>query len=360
MERVWSVREYREGDEEGIFNLTEAVHGAVPDKDQWMRWWRWMNRDNPAGTARIWLAEHDGRIVGQETFISMRMKVSKEIQKATQSADLMTHPGYRHQGISLELGRQGLDEVGKLGEHIVIGFANDASYSRNMKLGWLDLGSLQTMIKPIKLENILEKHIPSKMLTKLCAAFGRVAIGLLYRTKKPPPVRGLTIAEISSFDERIDDFWNKVSNDYSIMCVRDRAYLNWRYVSKPDGEYTIYVAEKEGETLGYMVLRCVELRGLVCGRIIDIIAPHNREEIIHSLVSKAIEHFEQETASLIVCKMIGPKAYLNVFKRSGFISPRFLNKRFPFVVYTDVSQTSAKFIRDPKHWFVQEGDSDSI
>ena len=61
MERVWSIRAYKKGDEDDIFELTKAVHPEQEyDWKKWMRWWRWMYIDNPAGDSRIWVADHDG------------------------------------------------------------------------------------------------------------------------------------------------------------------------------------------------------------------------------------------------------------------------------------------------------------
>lgn len=78
MEKAWSVREYREGDEKGILQLTEAIYGEVPDKEQWMRWWNWRFRDGPSGAPVIWLAESNGKLVGQYLVTSVKMKVGSE------------------------------------------------------------------------------------------------------------------------------------------------------------------------------------------------------------------------------------------------------------------------------------------
>lgn len=319
-----------------------------------------MYKDNPGGPGRIWLAEDNGKLAGQYSLIFMRLKLGNQIVKASQNIDQMTHPDYRYQGIARELGKQALNEAGAKGVHITTGFVNEASYVVDLKAGFFDLCSLQTMIKPLNLENILGKYIPSKPLTKICAAIGTSAINLFFRARRPPKANGWIIKKISSFDDRINNLWKKVCNDYPILVVRDKEYLNWRYVDIPDVDYTIYVAEKEGEILGCMILRCRKQRHLIFGYIFDILVPLNQQNITYCLLSKAIEHFKEEKADLILYQMIGPKVYRKALKKNGFIFSRLLSRRFRIVVRVNTPKVSEVFLRDPGHWFVQIGDSDTI
>lgn len=55
-----------------------------------------MYKENPAGEGVIWLAEHNGKIVGHSAAIPIIMKIDCKTVAAFQSIDTMTHPGYRH------------------------------------------------------------------------------------------------------------------------------------------------------------------------------------------------------------------------------------------------------------------------
>ena len=239
MERTWSTREYSEGDEKGILKLTEAIYGKIPDTDRWLRWWNWRYRDCPSGPPIVWVAESDGKLIGQYLITRVRMKVGNEVITGSQSESTMTHPEYRRQGMFEVLAHKTYEAAAKEGVPIVYGFPNKYSYPGFIsKLDWLDVCSPQTMIKPLKLENILRKYIPGGLLTKTLTMIGNLAINLLYGAQRPPQAN-LTITRISSFDERINALWKRVSNDYEIIVVRDREYLNWRYVNIPDVAYTI-------------------------------------------------------------------------------------------------------------------------
>ena len=85
MKRKWSIRAYKEGDEGGIFELDKAVHpSAASDMEQWLKWWRWMYKDNPAGTGKIWLAEDDGKIVGQYAIVPVKVKIGNKVILSSQ------------------------------------------------------------------------------------------------------------------------------------------------------------------------------------------------------------------------------------------------------------------------------------
>lgn len=356
MKPKWSVRPYREGDEEKILELWKAVYPEREyDREKWMRWWRWMYQDNPVGVGKIWLAEYDGKIVGQYSLISMNVKVGNEILKASQNIDLMTHPGYQRQGIFSRLERKALDEAEKAGVSITIGFSNDTAYPGHIKSGWFDVYSPQIMFKPLNWGNALKVKINNKSLLKLGAIGGGVLERTIYQAKNPPFVRDLTINQISSFDDRINEFWTSVSNQHQIMVVRNKDYLNWRY-GTPDVNYAIFVAEKAGEICGYLILQAREQRDVEVVSIFDIMA--QSPEVMHCLVSKAVEHCRQNNIDLILYQLVASKAYHRTLKRCGFLMLPFI-KGGHFCAYSSSPSISKEFLANPRNWFVQVGDSDA-
>ena len=360
MEKRWSIRAYEKGDETGIFELMKAVYPEKRyDREKWMRWWKWMYMGNPTGGSRIWVADHDGKTVGSRSTILLKMKIAGETVMASQNTDLMTHPDYRRQGIFSALEKKSFNQLKDEGIPLTYSFPSNMSYPGYMKSRkFFDTRALRTMIKPPNLENVLKRRIKNKFLLKICTIIGYLFINMFYKTKKPPEVNGLTITKISSFDDRINAFWKKTSNDHEIIVVRDKEYLNWRYVDVPDVDYTIYLAEEDGEICGYIVLGCAE-QDQLAGHIIDVIAPLDRPEVIHCLLSKAIEYFKNENADFIFCKMIANERYYKIFRKNGFISSRFIIKS-SFIVRINSPEISEVYLKDKKNWFIHIGDSDFI
>ena len=359
MQQAWFVRGYKNGDEDGILQLIQLAF-KWGDK----KYWNWRYRDNPAGIGRIWLADDFGKIVGHYAMIPVKMKIGDETVTSSLSADIVTHPDYRRQGIFETLARKAYAEAGKEGEHILCAFPNEFSYPGFIKkIGWFEVCRLNTFVKPLNLENALKRYLNNRLLRKFCASIGNSIINSFYRTKKSPEVDGLTITRVSSFDDRIDDFWNRVSNDYDIIVERKKEYLNWKYVEVPlftdfsNTNFVIYVAEKEGQICGYVILKCKKQRDLLSGCIYDLIAPLDQEEVISCLISKAIEYFKGEKVDLILCGMIADKTYYTIFKKNGFIPSRIIIKKH-FCVYSSHPEISRVHLKNPKHYFIQIGDSE--
>lgn len=358
MERKWSIREYKEGDEEGILELWKAVYPLRSyDWEQWMRWWHWMYKENPVGLARIWVAEDNSKIVGHYPLVFMMLKAGNQLAKASQNIDQMTHPDYRHQGIALTLGKAAFRQAEQGGVHITIGFANEASYVVDMRTGWFDVAARQIVFKPLNLGNTLKLRIGNRLLSELGGIGGNILLRVFYRSKKPPAIEGVRIIQVSSFDERINELWARVSNNYQIMVVRNKEYLNWRYAAIPDVHYLIYIAEKEGDIHGYLVSRCVQQGGTKTGIIFDILA--TSQQIYQCLISEAMAQCELEKADTIYGLMIADKTVSTAFRKNGFLSFPFL-KDGRFIVYSSSPHVSKEFLAEPKNWFVQIGDSDQI
>lgn len=355
MATTWSHRIYKQGDEQNIFDLVKAVWGdQVPEKEQWIKGWKWMFTDNPAGSSIIWLAEHDGKIIGEYPLVMIDMKIGDKIVKAGQIADTMTHPEYRRRGIAFALGREALTHLKRQGAYIAIGFPTNEAYPLHIKSGWTDVCTIQIMIKPLNMRNMLNEYLThNKLLTNIFSKLGKLLLKTIFRVRTPPVVDGLTITRVSDFDDRCNDFWEMISKDYKIIVTRDRNYLNWRYIDVPNADYTIYIAEKDKKIFGYMVLERKYIDNVVFGRILDIIAPISQQDIIQCLISRAVDHFEREKVDAILSGIIANR-YRNNFLKNGFIPyPRSGGHFISYKISQDIPDV---LLKNPNNWFIQLGD----
>jgi predicted N-acetyltransferase YhbS len=268
----WYAREYNDGDEQAILGLHETVFGAELSSE----WWTWLYKQNPTGQGIIVVAEADRRIVGHYALIPLSMKVGDEICLGSLSLDTMIHPDWRNQGIFTKLAKKAYDLAAERGIHFVYGFPNRNSHHGFItRLGWTDLyKGIPLWVKPLRYENVLQTYTKgNKKAAKLLGKLSQGVVRLLYRSRSRIPQ--VSIKEVPSFDERFDALWSMTSLEYEIIVVRNITYLNWRYAEKPNGNYFIFTAERDGRLLGYMVLKCMELFGLQTGFLVDIMSPRN-------------------------------------------------------------------------------------
>jgi hypothetical protein len=139
------------------------------------------------------------------------------------------------------------------------------------------------------------------------------------------------------------------------MVVKDRKYLNWRYVAKPGKEYRIFIAEKRQEIAGYIVLKLrkgVRSRGY----IIDLLTLIGEDTVAKSLIYKAVQCLKEDGATTISCWMLPDTPYYKILRKLGFI--RRLGP--PFCICIHDQNLSKEFITNPSNWYFVAGDNDSI
>jgi GNAT superfamily N-acetyltransferase len=181
MQHSWFIRVYQKGDEEGIFDLWEAVYPSKERRrNEWMMWWDWMYNQSPEGS-KIWVAEDNGKIVGQFACILTNLKVGKAVKKAALSVDTMTHPDYRHQGLMSTLERKGIDELAKASVDMIYGFPNESSYPMDLKIGFFSVASLRSMVMIFNWKNVLRTRISNNFLLALGTTASKVLNKILVR-----------------------------------------------------------------------------------------------------------------------------------------------------------------------------------
>jgi GNAT superfamily N-acetyltransferase len=355
-ERKWSVRAYHDGDEEGIFELWKAVYPENPyDRQQWLRWWHWMYRANPTGIGVICVAEHDGRVVGHAAEVPLVMKIGCENVLVGLGIDAMTHPEYRRQGMYLAVvkTRRALGEA--CGIRATYAFPNKLSYpGQMMELSAFDIATMQKVVKPLNWRNAMRTQTKNRLLIAIGAVAGRLLCTTFFRTGKAPSLKGLNIAQVSHFDERIDGLWRKASSPYQVIVVRNREYLNWRYAAVPDADYLIYVAEQAEAIVGYLVVSRKQADQASIGVILDVFT--ESEEIAQCLISEAVTRCRQEKLDLLYGARMAGTPLARAFRQNGFLPVPFV--KAIRITGRSVSSGIAEQLQNPKNWFLQIGDSD--
>jgi hypothetical protein len=358
MKRDFSIRDYREGDEEGIFDLWQAVLPSEQRKRaDWMRWWHWMYKENPAGDGLIWLAEANGHIVAQHALIPVRYKVGNKVILGSWGMDAMTHMDYRRQGIFETISTKLLDHANRIGIDIETGFPNQFSFpGLTNKLGWCKVASTSIALIPFNWENTIRMKVSNRVISKITGFGASILYKVYYKNHRVSRSDGLTKTNISRFDDRFDTLWSRVSSQFPIMLVRDKDYLNWRY-KIPGTQYVIITAEKADEVQGYLILKNDILGESKVSLIFDMIA--ETEEVMHHLVSEAVRVSKQGGYDFILSSFVADNTYHRVLKKDGFLFLPIL-KGANFCVYSNSKQVNGVTINDPKNWLVQAADSDAI
>ena len=120
--------------------------------------------------------------------------------------------------------------------------------------------------------------------------------------------------KIEHFDKEFKHFFMTVKEDHQFLLNTDIDFLNWKYFSNPDVKNVVLAAIKNKKILGYVVAekRYDDIH------IVDISVDLKYPSVILLLLFKSLSYFKISALAPIAC-CLSHKAYMDIFKRAGFL-----------------------------------------
>lgn len=355
MNRTWQIRPYLEGDEHQIVKLRETVFGDVDAVRLNISTWNWQFKNNPAGNAWIYVAEDQGKIVGQYTAIPTRILWKGQEHLFAFSCDTMTHPDYRNQGMFSMLAGELYHFISR--QHnveTVWGFPNNQSLPGFIKrLNWKVIALYSLRIIPLRPLRMLRPY--SRFIQRLMPSSPKPSNQPVSRSHIISP--GVEVFSIRKFCHEFDEIWNRYKPLSHIVQIRDSRYLNWRYCEIPEFGYISYAVRHHGLLVGYLVIRLLELKGHYFGALMDLFPIH----IVNYDVTLRLLGFVRQ-----FCRMNGaefvtfllPDSVQKYLNRMGAIT--IPNKLNPRPCYMGCRCTMNHKANQPDGWHITYGDADIL
>ncbi len=339
-----SYRPYQPEDAEGLCRLQADVFGTTRTPE----YWHWKYRANPAGSDHTWVAEDTDakRIVGMNGLVPIRIGVSGEQVIAYQSLDIAVLEEYRRHFVHFEIARRQGDGdcafVFAFGETVTIKVSTAL-------MGYVAVGPTPRVVRPLS----LQAGVPPRWrgVARLADPIFRVA----GRVGGASPPRGVTIAAVRRFDERYDRFWNEEAKRHPLAVWRDADYLNWRYLDGPGQDYEAYGMERDGQVLGFSVLRQAEVDGRARGRILELVATEDDPALTRALLAHALRRFNEQRLEMAAAWVLAGDPRWAELKALGFRSRPRPGRQM--VVRPVSNLVPAELIVRPEHWRISWGDS---
>ena len=279
---------------------------------------------------------------------------------------MAVHPDYRGKSLSmLALTRMALDHG------LTLGWSNESSrrvgerFARKTLRQWRSKTTsswgrmrVVALVKPIDWNYMLLRttnvNLPGNVAAVVAAGAQRVSNPF----GKAEPQSGIEVFRLESFDERIDDLWRRASREHSVIGVRDSAYLNWRFNSRPDASYVaIAAANREGKILGYLVYRIIEQDCARWGYIVDFLSEGDPSGTFALMVRRAEEMMSRDEVKAIVC-FLAKAPYRQVLRRAGFYPSVFGTRSYVSgaIIKEDLS---LRPFAEVQKWFITMSDGDA-
>jgi GNAT superfamily N-acetyltransferase len=361
VERECKIRFYEEGDEKSI---VELINLTIPSARYSMERWLWEYKNNPYGFLAA-VAECDGRIVGHMGLFFLRLKVGDRIILGSQACDLGIHPEFRGKGLFLAIGKALMIKAGEQGVSLTYGFPNRPSYFGHLKYGWFDVAmvpilvSLSNTYKALG-QKIYEKHKGLKIMDPLVKISSQLADYSFSKAShhKPWAIGRVETFQVSSVDERMDDFWKRAPKDYGVMIVKDQKYLKWRFLDRPDFRYRLFTAEKNSNIEGYIVVSAEESEHRRVGHIDDAFATN--KEAAQNLMISAFDFFDATKVDMIETWMLKGSMWYDLLRERGFLPLHFIvpNEKRRLIVHINSKEFLRYYRSARKDWYVTYADSD--
>ena len=231
--------------------LHEAVYGFAPSPGHFVQKYRTAY----TGVEYVGYIAYalNGVPVAYYGVIPCRLQCGDRRILAAQSADTMTHPGYRMKGMFVELSRICFALCQKLGIRVLFGFPNDHSYHGAIKLGWQAVGRMDRFTIPVR------------------------SIPLPGIVRRLPMLRGLYRRYCERVLGSIREESPGLENSFGLQgfggVCRDEAYLHYKtyhptHVIRID-DLRVWIRIRDGLLLGDLVARGRVLTSEDCVYVID-------------------------------------------------------------------------------------------
>lgn len=345
----WHIREIMPNDKENFLAFLSNWITHIPVGQRY----EWIYQNNPHGKAVTLLAiDHQSdEIIGCTSLFPRKVWVNGRELTGCIGGDTFVDPRFRRQGIAKQLHFASIKEMAEKGIQFHYGFPTPNNFKAFLKVGAFHPGNLKGLRLFLGCEPFLDKlnvHIKdNKFLFSIFNSPFELFKKFRYRSVN---VKGLKT--IDQFDKRFENLHEEIYKSHGVCCIRDIAYLTWRYFQNPHNEYTILGYEEANELQGFAAIK---LKGWKC-TIFDFFVK-NQKDIAEKFIQSIIGYAISQNSSLITA-MFNPRGpYMKFFLDCGF---RFGLKTtvYPLMLLAGKDSKDTAFMKKIDNWYLTFGDQD--
>jgi hypothetical protein len=314
--------------------------------------WQFLNNPEKGSIVCIAFDEKEDRTAGIYALFCVKFKIRNKILTATQSLDTMTDVNYRGQGLFNNLAKEVYAKAEKEGISFVYGFPNGHSINTFRKrLGWKVLDPVPFIIKPLRSKYFTNKIPGLRFLPDFKMTFSNFK-----KSKK------FKIKEDSRFPDDVNLIWKIFSNNIDVSIHRDKTYLEWRYIQKPNENYKIsHCYDLNGQYLGFVIYIVKEKHNGKIAYIMELMYNLEEPKVGKFLLNYAVDKVKKEKADCILAWSLEHAPNHNIFKKQFFL--KMPEKLKPIELHFGVrafSEDLSKTINKRENWYISYSDSDTV
>lgn len=351
-EGAWRVRPFAPGDETSLIGLFERVFGRPMTTAHYR--WKLLDAPGRGSIPNIWVAEADGRIIGQYAGSPVRFHLEGRVVTALHGCDVMTDPGWRRRGVLTDLGTRAHRSWREAGVPFVYGLHYGGWGSRRHHLGWREMFPARWMWHPLDAGRLLEDRLPGPDALARVLALPATAGSATARAVAAVRGRGVAVEPAERDDvEVLDQLWSKLRRKDAAGVVRDAAWVRHRYLSAPDREYGLLVAQREREPCGYLAYGVRDGRG----SLVDLFTAPADGACRAALLAGALETMRASGVRHVRTLIPLPGPMASALVAAGFLPAR---GRYDVSLVWLGEGTPPRALSAPSRWLTAGGDFDVV
>lgn len=290
----YDIRPYRPGDEHAIletFNLVfgEGNPGFVPRS---LADWEWTYTRNPSGM-RVWIATCGDLVAAHYAAQPNRVLVESEQRIFGQIFDSMVHPehrrGLKRPGLFVETALRMLDATCGPDKDL-------ATY------GWPNPDSWRIGKTFLRYEVV-------RRLTSLVREPG----------EGPTEVPAGVVA-VDRADERFDRLFARCAPQWGASLVRDRAWVQWRFLDCPRHRYDLWAVPGGDAWAGYAAFRHTDWPFPGAAWLVDWLVPDDAPDVGELLLRAVLARARERGSAAIVAMFPEWSPWSVRFQDAGFLA----------------------------------------
>lgn len=311
----------------------------------------WVHDGNPNGKVACWVVTEAERTEAVGTLSVFPRTLSGRAGEwhAGVTGDFAVSTRHRALGPALMLQRAAVDACRRGRFDFLYGFPSPNSLGVQLRAGFSTLGNA------IELRRWIRSRVPLERRYGAAGAAAAVIVDAALKTTeyawRAVYGRGVTFREVTAFDARFDDFWDRVRRRHAVTGERTAAYLNWRFARCPDRRYTALALERAPATIaGYAVW---SIRGDTA-MIADLVTENTARDAV-PLVAEVLRRLRDKGVAAVQMRYFGSADLPRALRILGFRAHRSTRS---VVMWAAPDAPRASTLRDPQQWYLLEGDAD--
>lgn len=190
-------------------------------------------------------------------------------------------------------------------------------------------GKFGTVVKPLRVDMLVPVAFLRPAANSVFRLFDRVSTAV----KAGLSDSGYKFGKVSRFDDDFDEWFDSARKGYTDLVIMktDSAYLNWRYLDAPTGDYSAFTVRKNGELKGYYVLDKYLSRGVPVYCIVDFLAARGDSETVGRILADAISIARSDSAFMLKIQECYNPEFSRIYRKFGFLSGR--STKYPLMMH---------------------------